>query len=97
MRSFLIPLALITLTATSATPVAAQSLRDTHVEASGAAAGRSPHIAMRQIARTPACGKTIHLPAGKLPTYGNPALSDDCRRQELARNDAGNAGADARD
>lgn len=67
----------------AALPAAAQT-GATHVDATGAIAGRSPNTIMRPIAAEPACGKTFHVPAGKLPTYGTAPLDPRCRTMQIA-------------
>lgn len=71
-------LAAVTLSSVAVLPALAQpSLRHTHVEASGAVAGRSPHRAYRPIAAAPACGgPAMHsIPAGKGHVFGTHAFA----------------------
>jgi hypothetical protein len=78
--------ALLLASAVPALPALAQSVHETHADASGAMAGRSPHKAYRQVAGH-ACRETaMHsLPAGKPHAYGSHALRGaDCDAPRVA-------------
>jgi hypothetical protein len=78
--------ALMLASAVPALPAAAQSVHETHADAAGAMAGRSPHKAYRPVAGH-ACRETaMHsLPAGKPHTYGTHALRGaDCDAPRVA-------------
>jgi hypothetical protein len=82
----ILPAALLLASAVPALPAIAQSVHETHADASGAMAGRSPHKAYRQVAGH-ACRETaMHsLPAGKPHTYGTHALRGaDCDAPRVA-------------
>ena len=66
----------------SVLPAAAHAEGNARVELAGhgATAGRSPHLAYRQLVPLSTCGKSKHsLPAGKLPVFGHAAAPNaDC-------------------
>jgi hypothetical protein len=76
------------LLAVPALPALAQpALNGTHVEASGATAGRSPHRAYRPIALTESCGRpAMHsVPAGKGHVFGSNAFAGaPCAAERIA-------------
>jgi hypothetical protein len=82
--------AALLLAAAPTLPALAQSVHDTHVDASGATAGRSPHKAFRPIATQPCRQTAMHtLPAGKPHSYGTHALRGaDCTAARVATADA---------
>jgi hypothetical protein len=77
--------AALLLAAMPTLPAMAQSVHDTHADASGAMAGRSPHKAYRPVAAQ-ACRETaMHsLPAGKPHSYGTHALRGTCDGTRIA-------------
>jgi hypothetical protein len=77
-----IALAAALLAAPGAPVLAGATIGVTHHEAGGAASGRSPHKAYREIAATaPGCrAAAIHMPAGKLPHFGTHQAAGDCAR-----------------
>jgi hypothetical protein len=70
-------------------PALAQSVHDTHADASGAHAGRSPHKVYRPVAAQPCRQTAMHsLPAGKPHSYGTHALRGaDCAATRVAAAD----------
>ncbi len=84
-------LAAAALIAVPAVPALAQAAPGgTHVEASGATAGRSPHRAYRPIAATEPCGRpAMHsVPAGKAHVFGRHAFpAPPCDAPRVARAD----------
>lgn len=74
----LLPVALL-LATMPMLPAMAQSVHETHADASGAMAGRSPHKAFRPIAAQACRDTAMHsLPAGKGALYGTHALRGTC-------------------